>query len=91
MEYLISRFEKILNEDTTVKEIFIAVKLTKDADIWEQGYWLTEDEKNLVVVDEQNLGAIVDKVALIGEAALDAYKIAPPVIHADPIDPNQIN
>lgn len=85
MEYSISRFEKILNEDTSVKEIFISVRLTKNTDTWEQGYWLTEEEKNLVVIDEMNLGAIVDRVASIGEAALNTYKALPP------IDPDQIN
>ena len=77
MEYFRSRFEKILNEDNSVKEMFIAVRINKDSDTWEQGYWLTEEERNLVIISEQNLASIVDKVAAIGEIALANYKAEP--------------
>jgi len=74
VEYTRSRYERILNEDNSVKEIFIAVRFTKDGDEWEQGYWLTVEEKDAVVADEDALDAICDKAALIGEEALANYK-----------------
>ena len=68
MEHTISRYEKILNENGSIKEIFITVKLRIDAnDTWEQGYWLTPAEVDSIVIDENNLTEIVDKVAIIAE------------------------
>ena len=75
MEYNRSRFEKILDENSNVKEMFIAVRLTKDNDVWEQGYWLTSIERDAVLADEAALNLIVDKVALEGEVALANYKV----------------
>ena len=75
MEYFRTRFEKITNEDNSVKEIFIAVKLFDNGDVWEQGYWLSDIEVTAVVADEEAaLPAIIDRVALMGKAALDRYK-----------------
>ena len=91
MEYTLNRFEKILNEDNSIKEIFISVKLFEGEDktfVWEQGYWLTSEEKNTIIIDEQNLTSIMDKVAVLGENALIAYRLAPPIeeIIEEPIE-----
>jgi len=82
MEYTLSRYEKILNEDNSIKEIFISVKLFEGENkvfVWEQGYWLTSEEKNTIILDEQNLISITAKVAVLGEDALIAYRLAPPI------------
>ena len=79
MEYYRSRYEKVLNGDNSVKEIFIAVKLIKNGDVWEEGYWLTVVERDAVLTDESALTAIVDKVAVMGETSLDNWKTNPTV------------
>jgi len=81
MEHILSRYEKIFNEDNTIKEIFISVKFFEgDGEfVWEQGYWLTIEERDSVISDEQNLSPIVDKIAIMGEDALIAYRLAPPI------------
>ena len=83
MEYTLTRYEKILNEDSSVKEIFIATKLQLTDGIWEQGYWLTPIEVASVVADEANLTAISDRVAVLGEAAYNRY-LAQPVVPTEP-------
>jgi hypothetical protein len=90
MDYARSRYEKKLNPDGTVKEIFIAVKINSGGDVWEQGYWLTEAEKNAVVANESALTAIVDAVAVKGENALIKYRMTPkptPVPPKPPVKP----
>jgi len=77
MTYNRSRFEKILNEDGSVKEIFIAVRIDAAEGQWEQGYWLTDAERDAVVADESALVPIVDKVAIQGETALHNYRMQP--------------
>ena len=74
MEYSRSRYEKILDEIGNVKEIFIAVRILKDGDEWEQGHWLTHDELVAVLKDESALNAITDTVAAEGELALMQHK-----------------
>jgi len=88
MEYTLNRFEKILNEDNTIKEIFISVKLFEGENkvfVWEQGYWLTEVEKNTIIIDEQNLTSIIDKVAIMAEESYNNYINEPPI--EEPIEP----
>jgi len=89
MEHTLSRFEKILNEDNTIKEIFISVKLYEGDNefVWEQGYWLTEEERNLVISNEENLISIANKVAIIGENALIAYRLEPVIEIEIPEEP----
>ena len=84
MNHAKARFEKILNEDSSVKEIFLSVKLFEDGQethCWEQGYWLTDSEKDAVVADEAALDAIVEAVAVKGEAAYAYYLANPPVVN----------
>lgn len=70
MEHTISRLEKILNENGSIKEVFITVKLRLNAnDTWEYGYWLTPAEIDSIVIDENNINEIVDRVAIIAEEA----------------------
>jgi len=80
MEHALNRFEKILNEDNTIKEIFISVKLFEEDGefVWEQGYWLTIEEIGTIIYDEQNLTSIIDKIAIIGEDALITCRLTPP-------------
>ena len=70
MENTISRLEKILNENGSIKEVFITVKLRFNAnDTWEYGYWLTPAEVDSIVINENNINEIVDRVAIIAEEA----------------------
>ena len=80
MEWELNRYEKILNEDNSIKEIFISVRLFEDKVlVWEQGYWLTSTEIDLVINDEQSLNSIINRVGLLGEDALIGYRLEPPI------------
>jgi len=80
MEHTLSRFEKILNENGSLKEVFITVKLRIDAnEVWEQGYWLNPAELDLVMLNEENLTPIIDKVAIMAEESYNKHINEPPV------------
>jgi len=74
MEHTLSRYEKILNENGSLKEVFITVKLRIDANkVWEQGYWLNPAELDLIALDESNLASIIEKVTIMGEESYNRY------------------
>ena len=80
MEHTLSRFEKILNENGSLKEVFITVKLRIDAnEVWEQGYWLTPAELDLIALDESNLTPVIDAVAIKAEESYNNYINEPPI------------
>lgn len=78
MEYSRARYEEIRDGEDNVKEIFISVRLTVSGDTWEQGYWLTEQERDAVLSDESALNTIAFQTAARGEIALANYKASPP-------------
>jgi len=74
MNYTLSRLEKILNENGSLKEIFITIKLRINANkTWEYGYWLIPVELDLVISNEQNLIPIIDAVAVKAEQIYNEY------------------
>jgi hypothetical protein len=87
MTHSLNRLEKTYNEDNSIKEIFLSVKLFSDSNefVWEQGYWLNKDEINMVMGNEQSVSTIVVMVASIGE---EAYWI---FIANAPIEENKNN
>jgi len=86
MEHTLSRFEKILNENGSLKEVFITVKLRIDAnEVWEQGYWLNPAELDLIMLNEENLIPIIDKVTIMAEESYNKYINEPPV--EEPVEP----
>ena len=81
MEYTLSRYEKHLNENGSLKEIFITVKLRIDAnEVWEQGYWLTPAELDLIALDESNLTPIIEATAVKAEESYNRYINEPEVV-----------
>jgi len=86
MEYTLSRYEKILNENGSLKEVFITVKLRIDANqVWEQGYWVNPAELDLIMLNEENLTPIIDKVAIMTQESYNKYINEPPV--EEPVEP----
>ena len=82
MEVSLSRLEKHLNDDNTIKEIFISVNIIDDGHSWSQGYWLTPTEVELGV-DGDNLNLIMDKVALKAKENLYRFLSQPVEIYND--------
>lgn len=69
MNYQLKRYEENQNE------IFISVyTIFEDNSEWEQGYWLSESEKEAILENDYILNEIVTQTALRGEAAFIQYK-----------------
>jgi len=63
MNYKIVRYEKHRNKDGNITSIFLAVTVDNEqGDSTYYEYWLSEDEKNMVIKDEKNLIPILEKV-----------------------------
>lgn len=73
MTHFLSRLEKTFNENGSIKEIFLSVKLRiSETETWEYGYWMNPAELDLMTLDEQAVDAIVEKVAVLALAAYEA-------------------
>lgn len=89
-EYKLLRYEKNKDKDGNVVSVFIAVLIKENEESLIQEYWLTEDEIEKVLEDENNLISIIEKVVADGIIRLRheiANKPQPPEI----ADENKLN
>jgi len=69
--HTISRYEKNCDHDGKIVSIFLAVNVSNGESSTCFEHWLTEEEKDLVLVDEANLKPILERCYTEGELKLE--------------------
>lgn len=84
MKFELQRYEKSLDHDGKVKNIFISVLVTDDSGNTKlKEHFLTEAQMASVLSNESNLNAILEEQAAIGDKELEEQLAAvpqPPVV-----------
>ena len=97
MNYELTRYEKIRDHDGNITEIFIAIAVDNDKEIYNFGYWLTPAEVSAILADGSAINDIVNKAAAAGKVAQQnhiATRPLPPIVEdvsSIVIDPSNVN
>ncbi len=75
MTYKLTGYEKIRDDKGDVVSIYVTVLVANDTDSYLQEYYLTDDERVIVLGDETKLTSILEKVGAHGEIKLEELTI----------------